>query len=185
MQDGRVLECVVNVSEGRSPEVLEAIAAAAGDDLLDVHRDPDHHRAVLTLIGPDAPRAVAAEAVRRLDLRTHDGVHPRLGVVDVVPFVPLARSAIDDAIAARDAFAAWAAADLGVPCFLYGPPGPEHPSLPELRRQAWRTRSPDVGSGSSGSPGRALDRPDPAPHPRILGGRLVMAQAGSYAIICA
>ena len=63
--------------------------AACGDGLLDRHHDPDHHRSVFTVVGEEAPRALARAAVARLDLRAHAGVHPRLGVVDVVPFVPL------------------------------------------------------------------------------------------------
>jgi glutamate formiminotransferase len=136
-----VLECVVNVSEGRRPEVIDAIGAAAGAALLDVHSDPSHHRSVLTVAGPDveeAARAVAREAVARIDLRAHDGVHPRLGAVDVVPFVPLDG---DDAVGARDRFARWAADDLGLPCFLYG----DERSLPEVRRRAFVGLSPDVG----------------------------------------
>jgi glutamate formiminotransferase len=140
-QDALVLECVVNVSEGRREDRLGIIAAAAGVALLDVHRDSDHHRAVLTLVGTDAPRRVAAAAVAELDLRAHDGVHPRLGVVDVVPFVPLGAATMADAVNARDAFAAWAGDDLGVPCFLYG----EERSLPHVRREAWSTLAPDTG----------------------------------------
>jgi glutamate formiminotransferase len=144
VQDGPVLECVVNVSEGRRADALAHLIGAAGDDLLDLHHDPHHHRAVLTLVGEDAPRAVAREAVTLLDLRTHEGVHPRLGVVDVVPFVPLGDATMADAVAARDGFAAWAATELDVPCFLYGP-GVGDPTLPELRRDAWTTRPPDHG----------------------------------------
>jgi glutamate formiminotransferase len=144
VQDGPVLECVVNVSEGRRPEVVGALAAAAGTDLLDVHRDEFHHRAVITMFGEAAPRAVAADAVARLDLRAHAGVHPRLGVVDVVPFVPLAGSAFDDAVSARDAFATWAASTLGVPCFRYG----AERTLPEIRRRAWKDLAPDIGPSS-------------------------------------
>jgi len=153
-----VLECVVNVSEGARPELVDVIAAAAGGGLLDVHRDPHHNRAVLTVVGQEAPRAVARAAVERLDLRVHRGVHPRLGVVDVVPFVPLAGSTMADAVQARDAFATWAASELVVPCFLYGeasgglasggPPGDldvDGRSLPEIRRRAWRDLRPDVG----------------------------------------
>src|SRR5688572_9951168 len=80
-----VLECVVNVSEGRDRDVIAELAAAAGDDLLDVHADPHHHRSVLTLVGEAAPRRVAEVAVARIDLRRHAGVHPRIGSVDVVP----------------------------------------------------------------------------------------------------
>ena len=136
-----MLECVVNVSEGRDLARIDALAASAGADLLDVHHDPDHHRAVLTLVGTEAPRRLAAASVRELDLRTHAGVHPRGGVVDVVPFVPLDGATMADAVAARDAFAAWAGDQLGVPCFLYG----EERSLPEVRREAWTSLTPDTG----------------------------------------
>jgi glutamate formiminotransferase / 5-formyltetrahydrofolate cyclo-ligase len=137
-----VLECVVNVSEGRDRAVIDRLAAAAGPDLLDVHTDPHHHRSVFTLVGEDAPRRLAVEAVARLDLRRHTGVHPRLGVVDVVPFVALDGSTFADALAARDRFAHWLAAELGVPAFAYG--GAE-PTLPEVRRRAGRTLRPRSG----------------------------------------
>ncbi len=136
-----MLECVVNISEGRRRSVLDAIGAVAGDALLDVHTDPHHHRTVLTLVGEGAPRAVTAAAVERLDLRTHAGVHPRIGVVDVVPFVPLGDAELGDAVAARDRCAAWIADELGVPVFLYGPDR----SLPDVRRGAFRTLDPDRG----------------------------------------
>jgi glutamate formiminotransferase len=136
-----VLEVVVNISEGRDLATVELIARTAGHELLDVHTDADHHRSVLTLAGEDAARAVTAAAVLALDLRGHAGAHPRLGVVDVVPFVPLGRATLDDAIVARDRFADWAGHELGVPCFLYGP----ERTLPELRRRAFRDLEPDVG----------------------------------------
>ena len=81
-----MLECVVNISAGDDTLEVDAIAVAGGADLLDVHSDPHHNRSVLTLVGEDAPRRVARAAVERLDLRVHSGVHPRIGVVDVVPF---------------------------------------------------------------------------------------------------
>jgi glutamate formiminotransferase len=139
-----VLECVINVSEGHDGPALSAIVAAAGDTLLDLHRDEHHNRAVLTLAGDhveDAARAVAATAVDQLDLRTHAGAHPRIGVLDVVPFVPLTGSTMDDAITARGAFAIWAGRELALPCFLYGP----ERSLPDLRRAAFTTLAPDTG----------------------------------------
>jgi glutamate formiminotransferase / 5-formyltetrahydrofolate cyclo-ligase len=136
-----VLECVVNVSEGRDASAIAAIAAAAATDLLDVHTDPHHHRSVLTLVGEDAPRRVATEALARLDLSAHDGVHPRLGVVDVVPFVPLDGSTSEDAEQARDRFAGWLARAHGVPAFLFG----TGRSLPDIRREAFRSLRPDTG----------------------------------------
>jgi glutamate formiminotransferase len=138
------LECVINVSEGRDRSAIRRIAVAAGVSLLDVHSDPHHNRSVFTLAGQGvegAARAVATEALRWIDLRLHVGVHPRLGAVDVVPFVPLDGSTLDDALAARDRFARWAGEDLGVPCFLYGP----ERSLPDVRRHAFTGLAPDTG----------------------------------------
>lgn len=128
-----MLECVVNISEGRRPAVLARLARAAGADLLDVHTDPHHHRSVFTLVGEEAPRRLASAAVSLCDLRRHTGVHPRLGVVDVVPFVALDGSTSADATAARDRFAGWLADELAVPGFVYGADGP---TLPEVRRGA-------------------------------------------------
>lgn len=139
--DASVLECVVNISEGTDDALVDRFAVACGDDLLDVHRDAHHNRSVFTLVGTDAPRRLATTVVERLDLHTHTGVHPRIGVVDVVPFVPLEGSTSADALAARDAFARWAADELALPCFLYGP----ERSLPEVRREAFTTLDPDVG----------------------------------------
>lgn len=137
-----MIECVVNISEGRDESAVAAIAAAAArHDLLDLHSDVDHNRSVLTLLGEDAPRAVAASAVDRLDLRTHLGAHPRIGVVDVVPFAPLVGSTLPDAIRARDRFCSWAAAELDLPSFRYGP----ERSLPDVRRHAFAELTPDAG----------------------------------------
>ena len=140
------LECVINLSEGRKTSLIDAIAAVAGPALLDRHTDAVHDRTVLTLAGggeaiESSARAVAAEAVRRLDLRGHQGAHPRFGVVDVVPFVPLNGTTIDGAVGARDRFARWAGNELGLPCFLYGP----ERALPAVRKGAFLTLAPDTG----------------------------------------
>ncbi len=136
-----MLECVVNLSEGRDAEALAVLGGAAGADLLDRHIDGHHHRSVWTLRGEEAPRRLARVAAERLDLRTHSGVHPRIGVVDVVPFVALAGSSSDDALAARDRFCAWAADELDLPCFTYGP----ERTLPDVRRQAFAELDPTCG----------------------------------------
>ena len=136
-----MLECVINISEGRDLEMIAAIGLAAGPDLLDLHTDPDHHRSVLTLVGEEAPRAVAAEAVARIDLRTHSGAHPRIGSVDVVPFVPLGTTTMAEAVAARDRFGRWAADTLALPGFAYGP----ERALPFLRKHAFADLTPTWG----------------------------------------
>ncbi|MGD0895693.1 MAG: glutamate formiminotransferase [Acidimicrobiales bacterium] len=145
-----MLECVVNISEGRDAERLDEFVRLVGTALLDLHADASHNRSVFTLAGPetaDAARQLARVAVAQLDIARHRGIHPRLGVVDVVPFVPLGPDAmrpdadLDEAIAARDLFARWAADELGVPCFLYGP----ERALPEIRRHAFADLVPDFG----------------------------------------
>jgi glutamate formiminotransferase / 5-formyltetrahydrofolate cyclo-ligase len=155
-----VLECVINVSEGCNEVVLAHLAGAAGECLLDVHSDCDHNRSVLTLAGEDeavrtAAREVARAAVGVLDLRAHHGAHPRFGALDVVPWVALEGWPLQDAAdvngggaararRARDEFAVWAAHELALPVFLYGP----ERSLPEVRREAWRGLTPDFGPNS-------------------------------------
>ena len=143
MRELPVLECVVNISEGRDEDVLAALRDACGPDLLDLHCDPDHNRSVFTLVGEMAPRRLAQAAVATLDLNEHEGVHPRLGIVDVVPFISL--DGIEtDAVRARDAFAKWAGETLTLPCFTYG----DHRSLPEVRREAFNGLAPDTGPNS-------------------------------------
>ena len=138
-----MLECVINISEGQDATVLDAVAASAGNGLLDIHTDRHHHRSVFTVVGEDAARAVTATAVSLIDLRTHTGVHPRIGAVDVVPFVPLGSSTMQDAMLARDRFCTWAASELAIPCFAYGP----ERTLPEVRRRAFTDLAPDTGPG--------------------------------------
>jgi glutamate formiminotransferase len=151
-----VIECVINVSEGRDMQVLDQLSAAAGTVLLDRHADPDHHRSVFTLAGPaddvvDATRALASATVARLDLSGHIGVHPRLGVLDVVPFIPYAPrrqppTDLSSVIPLRDAFAQWLAGSEGVPSFLYGPlSGGRTRTLPQVRMHAFADMSPDFG----------------------------------------
>ncbi len=136
-----MLECVINVSEGRDQRLVDDLGAAAGAALLDVHSDPHHNRSVLTVIGEEPARAVVEAAVRQIDLRRHHGVHPRLGAADVIPFVPLAEHALADAVNARDRLARWLASELEVPCFLYGP----ERTLPEIRQRAFSSLQPDWG----------------------------------------
>jgi glutamate formiminotransferase / 5-formyltetrahydrofolate cyclo-ligase len=144
-----LLECVVNLSEGRDTGVLGRLADACAGSLIDRHRDADHHRSVFTLAGPAAAveasaRDLARLAVALIDLAGHTGAHPRFGAIDVVPFVPLGPD-LDPAVAARDRFAEWAGPELGLPCFLYGPRPSGERTLPEVRRGAFTRFPPDTG----------------------------------------
>ena len=148
-----VLECVINISEGRDLEVLDALAASAGASLRDRHYDSAHHRSVFTLINePDLleldVRNLVQCAFNLLTLAHHDGVHPRLGVVDVVPYVALDPRERELARQLRDETARWIAHTFDMATFLYGvlEDGSER-TLPEVRRLAFRTLAPDYGPG--------------------------------------
>lgn len=177
-----MLECVANLSEGRRRDLIDALAGACGPSLLDVHADPDHHRSVFTLAGPGerdcepAIRALAAVAAERLDLRQHTGVHPRTGVLDVVPFVALEPTARAVAIDAAKRLAEWLPSTLGIPALLYGEAHPEGRSLPETRRVARDVEcDPRLGATAIGARpplvavNCELDRDDVALARRIAG----------------
>jgi len=123
------LESVPNFSEGRDRATVDAIGAALARHarLLDVHADADHNRSVFTLVGSeeelsDALLAGVGVALERIDLRRHEGAHPRIGAADVVPLVPIVPEDLGRAAAAAQAIGARIAAELGLPVFLYAPP---------------------------------------------------------------
>jgi glutamate formiminotransferase len=121
------LESVPNFSEGRDQATIDALAAALSEhaELLDVHADPDHNRSVFTLVGGDrqleeALVAGVACAKERIDLRRHEGAHPRIGAADVVPVVPLRPEHMRRAIRVARLVGKRLAAEVGLPVFFYG-----------------------------------------------------------------
>src|SRR5262245_18299886 len=123
-----LIECVPNASEGRRADIVDAIAAAVsnteGVRLLDRSSDSAHNRSVLTFAGEAVPvhNAVIAlfeAALPRIDLRSHSGGHPRLGAVDVVPFVPIAGATMAECVALARQTGADVAARFSLPVFLY------------------------------------------------------------------
>src|SRR5947207_209407 len=140
-----MIECVPNVSEGRRREVIDevarAIAASAGTILLDRSADPSHNRSVFTFAGDAGSleasvRALYEYAVAHIDLRAHTGEHPRIGAVDVVPFVPLDRSTMAECVALADRVGRWVAERFAIPVFLYGEAArnPARKALEDIRR---------------------------------------------------
>jgi len=121
----RLLECALNFSEGQRSDVIQALVAAAqGVRVLDVASDKDHNRTVLTFVGPPEAAAqaalqVTARAVERIDMNQHHGAHPRMGAVDVIPFVPLGQASMADAIATARQVGQRLGAELGIPVYLY------------------------------------------------------------------
>jgi glutamate formiminotransferase len=121
------LEAVPNFSEGRDRGTIDAIGAAfeRHAELLDVHSDPDHNRSVFTLVGDDdavvsALVAGVAAARERIDLRRHEGAHPRIGVADVVPVVAIDAADLERACQAARRVGERIGDELGLPVFLYG-----------------------------------------------------------------
>jgi glutamate formiminotransferase / formiminotetrahydrofolate cyclodeaminase len=137
----RIVECVPNFSEGRDPEIIEAIADAVrrspGVKLLDVDPGESTNRTVVTFVGePDdvVEAAVRAAAVgyERIDMRGHSGEHPRLGAVDVVPFIPVSGVTMEDCVELSRRFGQRVGEELGVPVYLY------EEAQPQAHRKAMR-----------------------------------------------
>ena len=140
-----IVECVPNFSEGRRKEVVDAISEAIrsvpGTKLLDVEMDANHNRAVVTFIGDRKAVAEAAfrgaqAAVQRIDLNVHRGEHPRIGALDVCPFVPVAGVSMADCVALATDVGQRIARELKVPVYLYEEAAtrPERRALPDLRK---------------------------------------------------
>lgn len=164
----KLIECVPNFSEGRDLTVVaairEAIESVEGVTLLDVSSDPSHHRSVITFVAP-YEQAVAAAfagmrvAAQRIDLTVHQGEHPRIGATDVVPFIPLEGSTMDDCIALARALGERVGRELQIPVYLYerAATKPARENLADVRRGEFeglrdeiRTnadRAPDFGPG--------------------------------------
>ena len=128
MSWNKIIECVPNFSEGRDLEKIDKIIspfrARAGVKLLDYSNDEDHNRLVVTLVGePEALRDAIIEAVgvavALIDLNYHTGQHPRMGVVDVIPFIPIKNTTMDEAVALSKEVGAKVAELYGLPVFLY------------------------------------------------------------------
>ncbi len=162
---GQLIECVPNFSEGRRSEVIEAIVEpfrrTGGCGLLDYRADPDHNRLVVSLVGRPEPirealLAAAEAAVVHIDLNRHQGGHPRIGAVDVIPFVPIRNISMEECVALAREFGQIFNQRTGIPVYYYEEAAlrPERSRLEVIRRgqyEALKTevasedRRPDVG----------------------------------------
>ena len=174
-----LIECVPNFSEGRRPDVVQAIrdaiAAVSGVIVLDVSSDESHNRSVITFVAPrervvDAAFAGVRAARDRIDLTRHRGEHPRLGAADVVPFVPLEGATMDDCIALARALGERVGRELEIPVYLYerAATRPERQNLADVRRGEFEGLRDTIGT-------------DPARDPDF-GPRRVHPTAGAIAI---
>jgi glutamate formiminotransferase / 5-formyltetrahydrofolate cyclo-ligase len=179
-----LIECIPNVSEGRRPEIVaqmaDAIRAVPGVRLLDFSSDTSHNRSVFTLAGDaagveQAVMALFELAVANIDLRTHRGEHPRMGAVDVVPFVPIEGVTMAECVELAKQVGAAVAQRFGIPVYLYedASTNPARKNLEDIRRgefeglgakmttQGW---TPDFGPGA----------PHPSAGAAVIGARMAL-----------
>jgi glutamate formiminotransferase len=162
----QLVECVPNFSEGRRPEVIaairDAVASVEGVRVLDLHADIDHNRSVLTYVVPvthavESGLAAARAALEHIDLRSHEGAHPRMGALDVFPFVPLFDLPMASCIDLAGALGQAIASELGIPVYLYEEAArrPDRVNLENIRKGGFEKlrsvlpddleRAPDFG----------------------------------------
>ncbi len=178
-----LVECIPNFSEGRRPEVIQAIAdairAAAPVRLLDTSSDSDHNRTVITFAGtPEAVEAAAFAAIRtaaaHIDMAVQRGAHPRIGATDVVPFVPIRGVTMDDCVAMARRLGMRVGSELNIPVYLYEAAAtrPDREDLANIRRGEYEvlkdaivtdpTRAPDFGPSRLGKAGATVIGARPA-----------------------
>jgi glutamate formiminotransferase len=174
---GPFVECVPNFSEGRRVEVIEAIAAALRSHptvrLLDIEKDADHNRSVMTLVAPPADMVSAMfdaiqTAASLIDLDHHHGEHPRIGATDVVPFVPLHGMEMAECVALARELGHRVGEELGIPVYLYEAAAtrPDRVNLADVRRGQYEglkteiltslDRAPDFGPACLGPAGATV-----------------------------
>jgi glutamate formiminotransferase/formiminotetrahydrofolate cyclodeaminase len=184
-------ECVPNFSEGKDAAKVERIVAparsVAGVTVLDVELDPAHHRCVISLVGEgepllDAVFRMMSVATASIDLNHHHGEHPRMGATDVVPFVPLGKSTMEDAVRLAERLGERVAKELEIPVYLYGDAArrPERVDLAQVREGQFEGIRDAIGS----DPARAPDFGAPKVHPTAgavaIGARPVLIAYNAY-----
>ena len=179
-----LIECIPNVSEGRRAEVIasmtDRLRAITGVRLLDASSDPSHNRSVFTLAG-DAAGVEAAvlalfeRAVAEIDLRTHKGEHPRLGAVDVVPFVPIEGVTMADCVALAKKVGASVAERFGVPVYLYeeASTNPARKNLEDIRRGEFEGLATKMRT-AAWTPDFGPTTPHPTAGASVVGARMAL-----------
>ena len=179
-----LIEAIPNVSEGRRPEVIEALAAALADspgvDLLDASSDAVHNRTVFTLVGEGAALRTAllalyAAALERIDLRFHAGEHPRIGAVDVVPLVPLDPADMPVCISVATELGAAVAERFDIPVYLYEDAArvPDRRRLETIRRGGFEGLREKMRA-ETGRPDFGPPRPHPSSGASAIGARRML-----------
>ncbi len=180
----KLVECVPNFSEGRRNEVIDAIVAEARSrnvKVLDIESDADHNRSVLTFVGEPEPvkeaaLAVSAKAIELIDLNKHRGQHPRMGAVDVVPFIPISDFTMEEAIQLARAFAEEYASRFQVPVFLYEKAAtrPDRINLADVRKGEFEGLREEIGKNPDKKPDFGPNAIHPSAGATAVGARQIL-----------
>ena len=187
----KLVECVPNFSEGRRPEIVEAIRAAIAAvesvHILDVSSDASHNRSVITFVASvehavDAAFAGIAKARDLIDLTVHQGEHPRLGATDVVPFIPLEGATMDDCIALARKLGERVGAELEIPVYLYerAATRPDRENLADVRRGEFEGLRDEIGTNPARDPDFGPKRIHPTAGAIVIGARPFLVAYNVY-----
>ncbi len=168
-----IVECVPNFSEGRRQEVIDAIvksmASVPGVRILDVEKDADHNRSVITMVGePEGVLEAAFQgistAARLIDLNKHKGTHPRIGATDVVPFVPIRGITMSECVALARRLGERVSGELGIPVYFYEEAAtrPERRNLENIRRGEYEGLKERIGKDPDAKPDMGPEKIGPA-----------------------
>jgi glutamate formiminotransferase/formiminotetrahydrofolate cyclodeaminase len=186
-----LVECVPNFSEGRRPEVVEAIADAIrevkGVTVLDVSSDASHNRTVVTFVAPpdvagEAAFQGIAKAAQLIDLTVHEGEHPRIGATDVCPFVPLGDTTMERCIELAQQLGQRVGDELGIPVFLYerAATRPDRQNLVDVRRGEFERASSEIGTNPDRTPDFGPNAIHPSAGATIIGARPFLVAYNVY-----
>ncbi|HEY1404744.1 MAG TPA: glutamate formimidoyltransferase, partial [Pyrinomonadaceae bacterium] len=181
----RIVECVPNFSEGRRPEVIarlvEAVESVDGAAVLDTHVDADHNRSVITFVGGveaivEAAVRVATRAAELIDLRRHAGVHPRVGALDVLPFVPVRGVTLEDCIHLAHAAGERIAREVEVPVYFYESAArrPDRVNLEDVRRGGFERLREEIAANPERAPDEGAARIHETAGACIVGARSLL-----------
>src|SRR5215218_8615391 len=187
----KLVECVPNFSEGRRPDIVDAIrsaiAAVESVRILDVSSDASHNRSVITFVATvehavDAAYAGIARARELIDLTTHQGEHPRLGATDVVPFIPLEGATMDDCIALARRLGARVGEELEIPVYLYerAATRPDRENLADVRRGEFEGLRGEMGTNAARDPDFGPKRVHPTAGATVVGARPFLVAYNVY-----
>src|SRR3954464_482765 len=187
----RLVECVPNFSEGRRPEIVakirDAIAAVEGIAVLDVSSDASHNRTVITFVAPiekavEAAYAGIQTASRHIDLTKHSGEHPRMGASDVVPFIPLEGTTMEDCIVLARTLGERVGKELDIPVFLYerAASPPDRENLADVRRGEFEGLRDEIGKNQNRVPDFGPNRIHPTAGATAIGARPFLVAYNVY-----